>query len=139
MFVGGKTIGGVTIGGVTTGGVTTGGTTTGGVTTGGTTTGVVGAEPPLLVVAIAVIAALDSGLDKAGSGLIATVKAVKLALCELVATLAATTAAKLVAAVVKVAAVAGKAPLLALASAAIAFILANKVVPAGTACAKAAR
>jgi hypothetical protein len=40
--------------------------------------------------------------------------------------------------VVNVTAVAGKAPLLAFASAAMAFILANKVVPAGTACAKAA-
>jgi hypothetical protein len=86
-----------------------------------------------------VIAALDSGLLKAGSGLMATVNAVKLADCEVVATLAKTTAAKLVAAVVKVAAVAGKAPLLALASAAMAFMLASKVVPAGTACAKAAR
>ena len=127
------------MGGTTTGGTTTGGTTTGGTTTGGVTTGVVGAAPPLLVVAIAVIAALEAGLVKAGSGLMATVKAVKLALCEVVATLAKTTAAKLEAAVVNVAAVVGKAPLLALASAAIAFMFANKVVPAGTACAKAAR
>jgi hypothetical protein len=136
---GGVTTGGVTTGGVTTGGVTTGGVTTGGVTTGGVTTGVVGAAPPLLVVAMEVIAALDSGLVKAGSGLMAAVRAVRLALCDVVATLNATTAAKLVAAVVNVVAVVGKAPLLALASAAMALTLASKVVPAGTACAKAAR
>ena len=121
------------------GGVTTGGVTTGGTTTGGVTTGVVGAVPPLLVVATAVIAALDSGLVSAGSGLNDVVKVVKLADCEVVATLAATTAAKLAAAVVKVAAVVGNAPLLAFASAAMALTLANNVVPAGTAWAKAAK
>ena len=136
---GGVTTGGVTTGGVTTGGVTTGGVTTGGVTTGGVTTGVVGAEPPLLVVAIAVTAAFDSGRVSAGSGLMAAVSVVKLADCEVVATLAAITADKLAAAVVKVAAVVGKAPLLALASAAMALTLASSVEPVGTAWAKAAR
>ena len=79
VTIGGTTTGGVTTGGVTTGGVTTGGVTTGGVTTGGTTTGVVGAVPPLLVVATAVIAALEAGLVNAGSGFTAAVKAVRLA------------------------------------------------------------
>jgi hypothetical protein len=133
------TTGGVTTGGVTTGGVTTGGVTTGGVTAGGVTTGVVGAAPPLLVVAIAVIAALDSGLVRLGSGLTATVKAVRLADWEEVATNEATTDAKLAAAFVNVAAVVGKAPLFALESAAIALTLASSVVPSGTACAKAAK
>jgi hypothetical protein len=95
------------------------------VTAGGVTTGVVGATPPLLVVAIADIAALEAGLVKAGSGLNAVVSAVRLADCEEVATLAATTCAKLVAAAMKVAAVVGKAPLFAFASVAMALTLAK--------------
>ena len=127
------------LGGVTTGGVTTGGVTTGGVTTGGVTTGVVGAVPPLFVVAMAVTAALDSGRVRAGSGLMAAVRVLRLADCEEVATLAAITADKLPAAFKKISAVAGKAPLLALESAAMALTLARSVEPVGTAWAKAAR
>ena len=139
LEAGGVTTGGVTTGGVTTGGVTTGGVTTGGVTTGGVTIGVVGAVPPLLVVAMAVTAAFDSGRVKAGSGLMAAVSVVRLADCDAEDTLAKITAAKLLAAVVKVADVAGNAPPLALASAAMAITLARSVEPVGTAWAKAAR
>ena len=120
-------------GGVTTGGVTTGGVTTGGVTTGGVTIGVVGAVPPLLAVAMLVIAALDSGLARVGSGLMAAVSVVKPAVCELVATLAKMTADKFLAASVKVAAVVGKEPPIALASAAMSLMLCSNVLPVGTA------
>jgi hypothetical protein len=131
--------GGVTTGGTTTGGTTTGGTTTGGVTTGGVTTGVVGAAPPLFVVAMAVTAAFDSGLVSVGSGLKLVESAVKPAVCELVATLAKITAAKFLPASVNVAAVAGNEPLLALASAAMSLMLCSNVLPAGTAWAKEAK
>ena len=119
------TTGVVTTGVVTTGGTTTtGGVTTGGVTTaGGVTTGVVGAAPPLLVVAIDVIRALDSGEVRVGSALKLVVSVVRLAVCDVVATLAVTTAAKFFTAAIKVAAVVGSAPLLALESAAMALTL----------------
>ena len=118
-------VGVVTTGGTTTtGGVTTGGETTGGVTTaGGVTIGVVGAAPPLLVVAMDVIKALDSGEVSVGSALKLVVSVVRLGVCDVVATLRATTDAKFFTAEIKVAAVVGSAPLLALESAAIALTL----------------
>jgi hypothetical protein len=134
-----ETTGGTTTtGGVTTGGVTTGGVTTGGVTTaGGVTTGVVGAAPPLLVVAMDVIKALDSGEVSVGSALKVVVSVVRLDVCEVVATLSLTTSAKFFTALTNVAAVVGSAPLLALESAAIALTL-SRMEAVGAACAKAA-
>jgi hypothetical protein len=138
VTTGGVTTGGVTTGGVTTGGVTTGGVTTGGVTTGGVTTGVVGAVPPLLVVATVLIKVFDSGKLRVGSGLKAVVNAVRLAVWDAVATLDMTTAAKFLPASVIVLTDAGKEPLLALESIAIAFTL-SKMDAVGAACAKDAR
>ena len=133
------TTGVVTTGGTTGGTTTTGGVTTGGVTTaGGVTTGVVGTTPLLLVVAMVVIKALDSGKLKVGSGLKAVVKVVRLAVCEVVATLAITTATKFLPASVNVLAVVGNDPALALESAAMAFTL-SKIEAVGAAWAKAAR
>ena len=95
----------------------------GAVTTGGVTTGVVGATPPLLVVATEIIKAFDSGEVSVGSALKVVVSVVRLAVCEVVATVAETTAAKFFTALTKVAAVVGNAPLLACESAAMALTL----------------
>ena len=145
LMVGAVQVGVVTTGVVTTGVVTTGVVTTGGVTTtggattaGGVTTGVVGTTPLLLVVAMVVIKVLDSGKMSVGSGLNAVVSVVRLAVCEVVATLAATTAAKFLPASVIVLAVVGKDPALALESAAMALTL-SKIEAVGAAWAKAAR
>ena len=119
--------------GMLTGGVT-GGVT--GVT--GTSTGVIGATPLLLVVAMVAIKALDSGKISLGSGLKAVVNVVRLAVCDAAATLAATTALKLMPASLIVLAVVGKAPLLAVESAANALTL-SKIDAVGEAWAKAAR
>ena len=145
LMVGAVQVGVVTTGVVTTGVVTTGVVTTGGVTTtggttttGGVTTGVVGTTPLLLVVAIVVIKALDSGKLSVGSGLKAVVSVVRFAVCEVVATLAVTTAARFLPASVNVLAVVGKLPALALESAAMALTL-SKIEAVGAAWAKAAR
>jgi hypothetical protein len=70
----------------------------------------------LVDVAVAVILATESGLASVGSGLKATVRAVRLAVCEVVATLWITTSARLLPARTMTADTPGSAPLLALAS-----------------------
>ena len=92
----------------------------------------------LLVVAMVAIKALDSGKISLGSGLKADVNVVRLAVCDVAATLAAITALKLLPASVIVLAVVGKAPLLAVESAANALTL-SKIDAVGAAWAKAAR
>ena len=85
-----------------------------------------------------VIKALDSGKLRVGSGLKAVVSVVRLAVCDVVATFAETTAAKFLPASVNVLAVVGKDPALALESAAMALTL-SKIEAVGAAWAKAAR
>jgi hypothetical protein len=84
------------------------------------------------------MAVLDSGNSNLGSGLNATVSAVRLADCDVVATLAVTTAAKFLPAFTMTADTVGSEPLLALASAAMALTL-SKMLLVVEACAKEAK